>query len=176
MELNILLFIQENVRNIILNYFFAGITFSGNNGYIWIIISLGLLLNKKTRFIGVLSFIVLLEVLLINNLIIKNCFERLRPFITYAQIELLIDAPTGYSFTSGHSCSSFASAIIFIKYLPKKYGIAAVIYATLVAFSRLYFGVHYPTDVIAGMMLGILFALITSGVYEKYVKNKIVSK
>lgn len=173
MDINILLYIQENLRNGLLTAIFSFITHSGDIGLIWILISLGLLISKKTRFIGILSFVALLEVLLINNLIIKNSVARLRPFLVYQQLELLISEPSGFSFTSGHSCSSFASAIIFLKYLPKKYGYPIVIYAALVAFSRLYFGVHYPTDVLAGVALGTIFALLTSYIYEKHVKKDV---
>jgi undecaprenyl-diphosphatase len=174
MDLNILMYIQENLRNFILTPIFSVITYSGNDGIIWIIISLGLLIHKKTRFIGVLSFIVLLEVLLINNFLIKNYVARLRPFLVYQELELLISAPSGYSFTSGHSCASFASGVIFFRYLPKKYSYPIIVYATLVAFSRLYFGVHYPTDVLAGIALGTVFALFTSYVYEKYFKKDVI--
>jgi len=173
-EINILIYIQNYLRNDLLTPLMRMITYSGNNGYIWILIGVLLCINKKKRYVGILIFIVLLEVLLFNNLLIKNYVARFRPFETYNSLQLLISQPSGYSFMSGHSASSFASAIIIFKFMKKRIGIIAIIYASLVAFSRIYFGVHYPSDIIMGTLFGIFLSLVTIYIYEKYKNSKLV--
>ena len=87
---------------------------------------------------------------------------------------LLVDPQHDFSFPSGHSCASFAAAMVYYKMFPKKYGVPAVILATLIALSRLYVGVHYPSDVAAGILIGILAAWIACRIVgeKKDVKKK----
>ena len=82
---------------------------------------------------------------LITNVCLKNLVARPRPMSVEGLVPL-IGKPTDYSFPSGHTCASFACALVLYRILPKKYGVPAVILASLIAFSRLYVGVHYPTD------------------------------
>ena len=114
----------------------------------------------KTRKTGVTAALSLLSGFLITNLLIKNAVARPRPFNTYTQIIPLITGPKDYSFPSGHTCASFAVALVCLRMLPGKWGILTVILAGMIAFSRLYLGVHYPGDVLAGFLV----ALITSTV------------
>jgi undecaprenyl-diphosphatase len=93
---------------------------------------------------------------------------RTRPYEAINQLTRLIEAQSDYSFPSGHSASSFAAAIILYKTLPKKYGILALVLAFLIAISRLYVGVHYPTDVLFGILSGTLIALFTIKIFNKY--------
>ena len=79
----------------------------------------------------------------------------------------LIEKQSDYSFPSGHTAASFAAAVILFLQLPKKYGIPALILAVLISFSRLYLGVHYPTDVLAGAVSGTLIALAVHWIFEK---------
>ena len=110
--------------------------------------------------------IALILVLLICNLTLKPIIARPRPFMLREEIELIISAPSGFSFPSGHTASSFAAAVgLFIYH--KKLGIAALIWAFLIAFSRLYMYVHYPTDVLAGMVIGILCAVVAMIIVNK---------
>jgi len=155
LENNILLFIQESLRSPILTPVFLLITKSGDNGQIWIFISLLLLLNKKTRPIGCMSICALIGSYLINNMILKNLVGRIRPYEAIQGLIPLIPKPGDFSFPSGHTASSFAAAGILYRKLPKRFGIPAVILAGLIGFSRMYLGVHYPTDVLFGMISGI---------------------
>lgn len=84
----------------------------------------------------------------------KNAVARPRPFDTYTQIIPLITRPKDYSFPSGHTCASFAVALVCLRMLPGKWGILPVVLAGMIAFSRLYLGVHYPGDVLAGFLDG----------------------
>ena len=141
----------------------------GNGGILWIIIGILLLFFKKTRSIGIASLLSLALVAILNNEIIKAIVQRPRPF-TYVDIELLITAPGGYSFPSGHTSSSFAAATaVFLK--NKKLGAVLLVCAALIGFSRMYFFVHFPSDVFVGMIEGILTAVAVTLLLD-YAKKK----
>ena len=166
-----LLFLQESVRNPILDSIMIFITSLGNGGMIWIAATILLLIPKKTRKAGVMSAVALLGSLIINNNIVKNIVQRPRPFVTFADLQIIIPTPSEFSFPSGHTSSSFAAAAVFYRHLPKKLGIPSVILAGLIGFSRLYVGVHYPTDVIAGVLMGILLSYLA-----EYLVNLLAKK
>ena len=153
-----LLFLQDSVRNPILNSIMIFITSLGDGGIIWIAATIALLIPKKTRKVGIMSAVALIGSLLINNNLIKNIVQRPRPYVTFTDLQIIIPQPSEFSFPSGHTSSSFASAAVFYRHLPKKFGVPAVILAALIGFSRLYVGVHYPTDVLAGAVMGILLS------------------
>lgn len=159
LDSNILLFIQEYIRNPVLNPIIVFITSLGDGGMIWIAATILLLIPKKTRKIGIMSAAALLGSLIINNNIIKNIVARPRPYTVLEELSILIPKPGEYSFPSGHTSSSFAAAVVFFRQLPKKWGVPALVLAILIGFSRIYVGVHYPTDVLAGMAVGTLLAI-----------------
>lgn len=165
-ENNILFFIQNNLQNIIFDKVMPFITFLGDRGFIWILLSIFLIVNKKYRHIGILTLISLILCTIIGEVIIKNIVQRPRPFVNYPSIDLLIKPLASYSFPSGHTASSFAAAGILAKYF-KKY--AALIFglAGLIAFSRLYLFVHYPGDILAGIVLGLICSKIVVIVFDK---------
>ena len=166
-----LLFLQESVRNPILDNIMIFITSLGNGGMIWIAATIALLIPKKTRKAGVVSAVVLLGSLIINNNIVKNIVQRPRPFVTFTDLQIIIPTPSEFSFPSGHTSSSFAAAAVFYRHLPKKLGIPSVILAGLIGFSRLYVGVHYPTDVIAGVLMGILLSYLAEFLVNLFSKK-----
>lgn len=169
-ELNILNFIQDNMHNDILTPILKGISCIGNIGLIWIIISIIFVLIKKYRKIGITMCIGLMLCLIIGNGILKPLISRTRPYDLEinSNIQIQIQKPNDYSFPSGHTLAAFTSAVIILLY-NKKLGIFAMILATLMAFSRLYFYVHFPTDVIGGIILGIAFALISKWIIKRYI-------
>lgn len=160
MDKRVLLWIQDELRISVLNPFFIFITNLGNAGAIWIVISVLLLIPKKTRKAGVLSIMALIGSVLVNNLILKNLVGRTRPYEILTNLQLLVNTANDFSFPSGHTGSSFAAACILYKELSKKYGIPAMILASLIGFSRLYVGIHYPSDVLAGAVIGIFIAVL----------------
>lgn len=166
-----LLFLQESVRNPILDNIMIFITSLGNGGMIWIAATIVLLIPKKTRKAGIMSAVALLGSLIINNNIVKNIVQRPRPFVTFTDLQIIIPTPSEFSFPSGHTSSSFAAAAVFYRHLPKKLGIPSVILAGLIGFSRLYVGVHYPTDVIAGVLMGILLSYLAEYLVNLFVKK-----
>ena len=169
---SILLFIQEQLRTPLLTPIMYFITSLGNAGILWILISLLLLADKRTRKTGYMSFAALSVSLLINNLLLKNMVRRIRPYETVRGLTLLVKKPWDFSFPSGHTGSSFASAVVLYRRLPRKAGVPALLLAGLIGLSRLYVGVHYPSDVLAGMFTGIISGClgewIIQRLYDKY--------
>lgn len=161
MEFAILDFIQENFRSGILDTVMTFITGLGDSGKIWIVCTFLLLLIPKTRKAGTAMGIALVLEIICCNIILKPFVARIRPCDVNTAVQLLIERPLDYSFPSGHTTSSLAaaSALYFSR---KKLWIPAVILAGLIAFSRLYLYVHYPTDVLAGALLGIMIGWIGS--------------
>ena len=176
MEGNVLLFLQEFVRNPLLNMFFIFVTGLGDKGFIWILAAILLLLRKKHRKKGVTVLLALGIGFVITNLLLKNIVARPRPYTILTELEILIPKPSDYSFPSGHTCSSFAAALAMLKVCDRKIGIFACVLAVLIAFSRLYVGVHYPTDVLAGALLGTVSALIAVWSMKRWYKIKNIER
>lgn len=131
----------------------------GNGGAVWIVLALGLLCVKTRRLTGLKMGLGLLLVLLLSNGLLKNWVARPRPFELDASIRLLLEAPGEFSFPSGHTASSAAVAAVALHDgLPGRYVILAA--AGLIAFSRLYLMVHFPSDVLAGALVGAALGLL----------------
>ena len=150
----------QNMSSPFWDAFFKGVTRLGDGGLIWIaagmlLIIYGCVRKKQGVLLCGASMLVALAIgFIAGNLILKPLIARPRPY-EGLDISLLIKAPTDFSFPSGHTFFAFAFAAI-IRHNYKKWGIAAYILAALIGFSRLYLYVHYPTDVIAGAVLGII--------------------
>lgn len=164
---SVLLFFQENIRLEFLTPVMRGISATVNLGLIWIILSGVLLCFKKTRMIGVVSLSALMLGLLLNNILVKNIVDRVRPFDNYSDLIPLIKRPHGSSFASGHTTASFAAAGVFARFFNKPLTAAVITYAALVGVSRMYLGVHYPTDVLGGVIIGVFSGILAYKIYEK---------
>jgi len=151
---DMLVHMQDNIRDPFLSEVMVLITGLGNLGLMWIGISAVLMAHKSTRKIGRICLCALICSVIINNGLLKNLIARERPFDVYSNILPLIPKPTDYSFPSGHTASSFAAACVLCRKLPKKYGVPSLILAAAIGFSRLYTGVHYLSDVLFGVASG----------------------
>ena len=147
------------------------ITTLGNDGILWIVIAILLLCSRKYRVTGVTVGIALLLCLLLGNLGLKPLIQRMRPYNVSGFSHLLIAKPTDYSFPSGHTMSSFAAAGVLYS-LNRRIGVAALTVAFFIAFSRMYLYVHFPTDILAGLLIGLLIAWFC----VTYIKNKLLTK
>ena len=145
-------YISEKCKNRTFDRIMPIITMMGNLGIIWLIISSLLFLKVEYRIIGVSVILALVLTTIIGEGIIKHIVRRSRPFQDNEE-ELLINRPITYSFPSGHTASSFAALAVLLQ-MNGKLGLILSPIATLIAFSRVYLKVHYPTDVIFGMFLG----------------------
>ena len=160
MDGQILLFIQEHIRIPGLNSIVVAITSLGNGGWFWIALSVILFAIPKTRRLGVLCLCSMFFMGLLNNMCLKSLVNRTRPFVTFPNLSTLGRLPKDSSFPSGHTAASFAVSLVLLFRTKKRYGIPAVILASLIALSRLYVGVHYPTDVLGGFAMGIVCAFL----------------
>jgi len=166
----------NSLHGTFIDYVFFIITLLGDKGIIWITSGIVMLFFKKTRRIGI--YVILAYALIggTNNYIIKLICNRARPFYdstiavypdainlqTYVVSMFYGDGivlgfaeiPDSTSFFSGHTVASVACATMIMMH-SRKIGIPAVIIAGLIAFSRLWFGVHWPTDVIFGIIFAI---------------------
>lgn len=165
-DFSILLFIQEHLRFSWMNGFWKFITHFGDAGIFWIILAVALMIPKKTRTAGMVAFASLFIGFLITNVTLKPLVGRLRPYELSDAILPLGRLPHESSFPSGHTCVAFSSALIYVRMLPKKYGISLVGLATLIALSRLYLCVHFPTDVLGGFLAALLSSLIAYRGYQ----------
>ncbi len=166
-EFAILNFIHENMTNHALDALMVFITSLGNGGIIWIILSAVMIITKKYRKTGIKIAVALIFSFLVCNLCLKPLIARPRPF-TVNGMKLIIPAPKDFSFPSGHTAAAFAAAVTLIKNKRSPFTVCALILAFLIAFSRLYLYVHFPTDVFAGMILGTVFAFIADKAVDKF--------
>ena len=167
---SILLFIKNNMHSYIMDKAMVTITSLGNGGVVWIVIAVLLMINKKYRKIGFIVLGALTISAVLGEGILKHLIQRIRPCADIPAINMLIAKPLSYSFPSGHSASSFAGAAVLANYL-KKYKFIFFGLAFLIAFSRLYLYVHYPTDVLAGIILGLICSKVSIYIFSKINKN-----
>ena len=170
-DFHIMSFIQENLHNAFTDFMFPYITYLGQAGAIWLIVSFALLFKKEYRLCGIMILFALLITFISGELIIKNVVMRPRPYMDYPNYTaLLVPKLNSFSFPSGHSASSFTAATVLF-YFSRKIGIAALLLAFLISFSRIFLFMHYPSDVLVGIILGISFALITILLQKRLAKR-----
>ena len=155
-----LLWIQENLRLDALTPFMKAITVLGNAGVFWLILTALMLFIPKTRRAAFASAVAMVFVFITCNLITKNLVNRIRPYEVVEGLERLVAKPVDASFPSGHTAISFGSAVALFFYLNRKFGIGLLVLASVIAWSRLYVGVHYPTDVLGGLVFGIVMGVL----------------
>lgn len=172
LDADILLFIQDHIRNGVLDPFFKTITHLGDAGIFWIILTLVMLCFKKTRVAGIYSACALLGSVVINNMILKPIVARTRPYEVIEGLKLIVAKANDYSFPSGHTGASFASAVAMCRKVKKPYGILALVLAALIAFSRIYVGIHYPTDILGGLVTGVGLGILVNIIGDKIIAKK----
>ena len=168
---SILLWIQDNVRSDFLTPIMKVITHLGDKGILWILVTLALLWYYKTRKLGVRCMVSMVIGLVITNLILKNWVARVRPYELIEGLQLMVEKQHDFSFPSGHTTNSLACAWVIFRRAPKKWGVPALILAILISLSRLYVGIHYPTDVLGGAVIGIGSACLSLALVPKLEKR-----
>ena len=172
-DLPILNWIQQNMQSTFLDFIMPFITILGDAGIFWIACAVILMFIPKYRKAGFSMGLALIFGVVVCNMILKPLVGRIRPYDYNLQVlklqwqdflvhgKLLVETPHDFSFPSGHTIASFEASVALYKN-DKRLGIPALILAVLIAFSRMYLYVHYPTDVIASVILGTIFALIAN--------------
>lgn len=166
----VLLFLQE-LRTPALTAVLRFFTHLGDSGAVWIALCVVLLLFRSTRRGGVELALSLAVTAILCNLVLKPIIARERPFLTMEELELIVPALTSYSFPSGHASSSMAAAMSLTLAYGRR-GAWAFLLAGLIAFSRMYVGIHYPSDVLAGALLGCAVAWAVHGVWRRWERRK----
>ncbi len=157
---NILLWIQEHIRTEFLDPVVVFISSLGNAGWFWLLLLAALMLFPRYRKVGISGFAAVLIGFIITNVCIKNVVARIRPYEVIEGLEMLGVKPSDFSFPSGHSTCSAAASLVLFFMLPKRAGVPLLALGILICLSRLYVGVHYPTDVLAGALIGAAAAAV----------------
>ena len=184
-ESSMLLWIQEYIRNDFLDPIVKFITHSGDHGYLWIALLVILFCIPKTRRAACIGAATLILTFIITNLCLKPLIGRTRPYEVIEGLTRIIGKQSDRSFPSGHTANSMAVGVslwLVSKryellgdkklYFPKAAGWAVLIWSVLVGLSRLYVGVHYPTDVLGGAIVAIVNTMIVFGIYKKLLARK----
>ena len=198
---NLLIGIQHALNAEWLTPIMKLITLFGEAGIFWIVLCLALIINKKTRRLGIICGYSLAFTFLCCNIVLKPLVDRTRPWVTFAAVHAFLQPPGDSSFPSGHSANSMAPAwAMFYATMPHgnlgnkrlrgavpclgwrndgadpvlmhRFGTAAVILALLIGLSRLYLGMHYPSDVVCGLLLGMICATIVYRLITKAEQSK----
>ncbi len=171
LDQSILYWIHDNLSCGVLDMLMPKLTLLGSGGAIWLLAAAIMLCAKKYRRQGVILLAGLAAGVLVGNVCLKNLIARPRPCWLDDSVKLLIPIPTDYSFPSGHTLSSVIGATVLTK-TNRRFGWAAIPLAAIIAFSRLYLFVHYPSDILAGAVLGAAIGLVVYRIGMRY-KNPV---
>lgn len=171
-EIPILDFIQNYVGCAFFDKIMPIITMLGDAGIFWIMIAVVMLFFRQTRKTGLMMGLAMIMGLLFGNAMLKPLVARIRPYDVNTAHELIVSKMHDFSFPSGHTLASFEAAGVLMICERRRFGYPALALAVIIAFSRLYLYVHYPTDVLGGIILGLLFAyvsyLIVNALFKKF--------
>ena len=170
-ELGILDWIAAHFQCGWMDQLMPAVSWLGNTGLIFIIWGVALLaLGRWQRNVGFQILMALVLSAILCNLILKNAVGRIRPFDLNTAVSLLIPPPDDPSFPSGHSSAAFATAVVLLLTKTKGRWVALVL-AFVMAFSRLYLYVHFPTDVLCGILLGSLCGWLAVHIWRRYLRG-----
>ena len=173
-ELHILDWIQTHLQSAGADRFFSAVTHLGDGGALWIALAVVLLLIPRTRQAGLAVALALVLDLLLCNLCLKPLIGRIRPF-ALQPVTLLIPPPADYAFPSGHTAASFA-AVFALLFRRCRLWYWALIPAGVIAFSRLYLYVHFPTDILGGILAGLVTGFLGARAVNLLPKHGRLSK
>lgn len=159
-EFTILNFIQQHLRSELMDKIMVMITHLGDAGIIWIILTLVLLLIPKMRKVGFVLALALIFDLIFCNFMIKPFIARTRPYDINTAIKLLIDRQVDYSFPSGHTAAGITCTVVLYLMRQKWLWKITLLLSILIGFSRMYLYVHFPTDIIGGIFIGIICGIL----------------
>lgn len=175
LDFNILHFIHDNISCGFMDFIMPKITFLAEGGILWLLAAVIMLFFRKYRRGSIAIAGGIVGCLLVGNLVLKHLVARSRPCWIETDFPMLIAVPKDFSFPSGHSMVSFAAAVVIFHY-NRKLGTVALVLAALIAFSRLYLFVHFPSDVLVGTLigigLGIAAFIVTDKIADRIRKRK----
>ena len=167
-DFSILYWIQDNLRNSFTDFVMPLFSNLQDGGLIWISIAVVMLFFKRTRYCGIAVLLAMGIDTLITEYGIKNVVCRVRPCNLVDDVNMLVEKPTSYSFPSNHSASAFAGAVAVLLTIKKKaWTIPAFVFSGIIAFSRMYVFVHFPSDVFAGILIGSTISVLVCYLMKK---------
>lgn len=167
------LHVLQNVNNPLLDVLMAGLSTLGNAGAFWILLGFVLLISKRYRQVGLQMLIAMMITFIVGNLLLKNMVHRPRPYVIDSTLLPRVRKPNEYSFPSGHTMNGITAAVTLL--LSEKHmGIPAMILALGIAFSRMYNLVHFPTDIIGGIVIGVSSALAVQWYMNRKKSNSVL--
>jgi undecaprenyl-diphosphatase len=166
----VIFFVQNYFHNPALDNLMVFLSTIGNTGAVWLLLAALFLFFPRYRKYGVMILLALLFTSLTGEILLKHLVQRVRPCNADLLMPMLISRPNSFSFPSGHTSSSFAAALV-IWTANKRFGIFAAVLALLIAFSRLYLFVHYPSDILAGLLLGLLCGALSIRIIDRFYRK-----
>lgn len=157
-EAEVLFWIRDNLTCGFMDFLMSAVSLLLTANILWFVVALALIYKKNTRRVGTILLLALIISIILCNGIMKPCFERVRPYVEYG-VPIIIPENGGYSFPSGHTTSVTVITTILLKYY-RKWGYAMMVFAVMVMFSRMYLFVHYPTDILGGIAVGIVSVIL----------------
>ena len=157
----------DSVHGPVLDPLMVGITYSATSGLVWFVLGFLMTCSRRWRRCGVSFIVSVIAAYILVDVVLKPMVCRDRPF-DVSDFDLLVPAPDSWSFPSGHTASAFAGATALLIH-SRRWGVAAMVYAALVGISRLYLCVHWPTDVVAGALLGIAVAFAATWFMSRWI-------
>lgn len=167
-DLSIFFFINHNLSSVFLDKFFSLIT-DVTKWYIAYVILLGILFRyggKKGKIAAVAVIILILCADQLGAKLLKELFQRVRPCNALADVLTPLGCPGSFSFPSNHALNNFAVAVFFYRLYPNLKWVLFIT-AVLISLSRVYLGLHYPSDVIGGALIGSLIGYVFSLVINR---------
>lgn len=148
---------SQGIKNGFFDVLMPFVSSINNQGDIWIALAILLMINKNTKIrrLGITVLIALAFGAILGEQILKNLIARTRPISEEFNFNFIVNLPKSYSFPSGHTTSSFAAFGAFL-FSEARYKYWVLLLASLIGFSRIYLHVHYPSDIIGGIVLGLL--------------------
>lgn len=171
-ELQILDFIQNHMKNSVMDVIMKTVSLTGTVGAIWFLFAVILFIKKDTRITSISLCFSLVIGVIICSVIIKPLVARIRPCNVNNIVNMLVACPHDYSFPSGHTTAAFAAATCLM-FCKNKFWPYFMVFAFIMAFSRMYLYVHFPTDIIAGCILGFICGWIGYKLGERPIWQKL---
>lgn len=178
-DLSVFRFVNGLLQNVFFDFLMPFLTDLNKNKPALLVILVALVVwffkggrNARLAILMLIPTILLSDQL--NSSVIKFIIERPRPCHVLSDVHLLVSCGSGFSFPSSHAVNNFAGALVLSYFVPRSAG-GWFTFAGIVAFSRVYVGVHYPSDVVGGAIVGMAcggFIILLFGYVEKFLKSR----